>query len=163
MLTRELQQTQTDLAFQRAMLMEAAYWRGPEDRPTLDEMMANPDLSKLVSDWGRDGDAGIVAKDDAGVLTGCAWYRLWSDTEHSYGFVNEAVPELAIGVSREHRGQGIGSALVKALLAHASSTGIHQVSLSVEKDNPALRLYEQHGFSSVSENGNAWTMVVDVV
>ncbi len=30
---------------------------------------------------------------------------------------------------------------------------------SVEPDNPALRLYERHGFRKVGESGGSWTML----
>ena len=32
------------------------------------------------------------------------------------------------------------------------------VSLSVEPDNPALALYQRHGFEKVGERGGAWIM-----
>ena len=37
------------------------------------------------------------------------------------------------------------------------------ISLSVEPDNPALRLYEQHGFAKVGEHGGAWVMLASLV
>jgi ribosomal protein S18 acetylase RimI-like enzyme len=52
-----------------------------------------------------------------------------------------------------------GEELLVGLLAQAKKDGFRQVSLSVEPDNPALRLYERHGFEKVGESGGSWTMV----
>ena len=57
------------------------------------------------------------------------------------------------------RGKGYGDELLSGLLAQAKRDGFRQISLSVEPDNPALRLYERHGFEKVGESGGSWTMV----
>jgi ribosomal protein S18 acetylase RimI-like enzyme len=36
------------------------------------------------------------------------------------------------------------------------------MSLSVEPDNPALRLYEQRGFRKTGEHGGAWVMLAEL-
>jgi ribosomal protein S18 acetylase RimI-like enzyme len=56
------------------------------------------------------------------------------------------VPELSIGVAAEARGRGVGSALLDALLTLARERGYRAVSLSVDRRNPARRLYERKGF-----------------
>ena len=143
------------------MLFEAAYWRPEIERPSLDEGLADPELAKLLTHWGRDGDTAVIADDD-GAPIGAAWYRFWTDDDHSYGYVETTVPELAIGVVADRRGEGIGAALIQELLKRARAQNITQISLSVEKDNSALHLYERCGFKSVGELGNAWTMVANV-
>jgi ribosomal protein S18 acetylase RimI-like enzyme len=45
------------------------------------------------------------------------------------------------------------------LLAVAGEHGAPGVSLSVEADNPARRLYERAGFAVVREGGGALTML----
>ena len=69
------------------------------------------------------------------------------------------MPELAIAVRAEARRLGVGEALLLALLAHAGAQGVEEISLSVELDNPALRLYERLGFRRVGRVGGAWTLV----
>ena len=56
------------------------------------------------------------------------------------------------------RGRGYGAELLTSLLAQAKEDGFGAVSLSVEPDNPALALYERHGFEKVGERGGAWIM-----
>ena len=148
-----------DLPFLREMLFEAAFWRPGEERPPLSEELARPDLAKLLAGWGRPGDTAMIAESSGHERLGAAWYRFWSDADHSYGYVRPAVPELAIGVRAEARRLGVGEALLRALLAHASAQGVEEISLSVEFDNPALRLYERLGFRRVGRLGGAWKLV----
>ena len=55
------------------------------------------------------------------------------------------------------RGKGVGSGLLRALLDDSDAVG-RSVSIHVEHDNPALRLYERLGFVKVSEQGISWLM-----
>jgi ribosomal protein S18 acetylase RimI-like enzyme len=141
-----------DVRFLRDMLHHAYYAR--ESSLTGEEQP----VYRYVIGWGRPGDAGVVALDE-GFPVGAAWYRLFAADEPGYGFVDERTPELAIAVVPSRRGRGFGEELLVALLERARAEGHEQVSLSVERDNPALRLYEKHGFRVVRENANTLTMV----
>jgi ribosomal protein S18 acetylase RimI-like enzyme len=50
------------------------------------------------------------------------------------------------------RGRGIGTALLRDLLAEGARTG-KKVSIHVERFNRALGLYRRLGFGEVEENG----------
>ena len=52
----------------------------------------------------------------------------------------------------EHRGRGIGSRLLAAVLAEGDEAG-KPVSIHVEASNPARRLYERLGFRQVEDKG----------
>jgi [ribosomal protein S18]-alanine N-acetyltransferase len=55
---------------------------------------------------------------------------------------------LTMAVASSHWGQGIGSALLEALLAEAAARGCAEVFLEVRADNPrAQRLYLRYGFA----------------
>ncbi len=141
----------------RQMLFEAAYWRG-DPRPGIDEGLATPELSKLLEGWGRNGDTAVIAEESS-ISIGAAWYRFWNESNHSYGYISEQIPELAIGVCGDFRGQGVGHQLIRRLLHEAFVQGHQHISLSVERDNPALKLYEATGFKIVESLGNAYTMI----
>jgi ribosomal protein S18 acetylase RimI-like enzyme len=51
-----------------------------------------------------------------------------------------------------HRGKGYGAALMQDLIAEAAAAG-KAVSIHVEKNNPARRLYARLGFDTVAEHG----------
>jgi ribosomal protein S18 acetylase RimI-like enzyme len=62
-----------------------------------------------------------------------------------------------IALLPEHRRRGIGSALVKEVLAEGDAAG-KPVSIHVEQFNPAMRMYERLGFERVGEVGVYWLM-----
>ena len=148
-----------DLPFLWDMLYEAAFWRPDAPRPPRREALSGPALSHYLEGFGHSGDAAVVAVDRAGeARVGAAWYRLMAEDEPGYGFVAPGVPELSIGVAGHSRGRGIGSSLLEALLGRAAEDGFGAISLSVEDDNPAVRLYERHGFRKLFRVENSWTM-----
>ncbi len=153
------QGTFRDLPFLREMLFEAAFWRPGVARPAIEEGLSRPGLGKLLDGWGREGDASVIAEDVGNRPVGAAWYRFWSDHDHSYGYVSADIPELGIAVVDGSRNRGVGGCLLHALRKLAADRGIARLSLSVERDNPARHLYLRQGFERVAAVGNAWTMV----
>jgi ribosomal protein S18 acetylase RimI-like enzyme len=57
-----------------------------------------------------------------------------------------------IALVPEHRGSGVGTSLLRDLLAEADAGG-KSVTIHVERMNPALRLYERLGFSVAEDKG----------
>jgi ribosomal protein S18 acetylase RimI-like enzyme len=146
---------ESDVAFLRRMLCWAADWKSTE----LDEsQLLRPKVSRYVEGWGRPGDHAVVAE-ASGDLIGAAWYRLFASNEHGYGFVDEQTPEISIAVEPAYRGLGIGRNLLDSLAESARTAGHPALSLSVEEDNPALRLYERAGYERRAKVGDAWTLV----
>jgi ribosomal protein S18 acetylase RimI-like enzyme len=64
----------------------------------------------------------------------------------------EEIRIVDIALLPEHRSRGIGTALLRELLAEAAVAG-KPVSIHVERFNPALRLYARLGFSVVEDRG----------
>jgi GNAT superfamily N-acetyltransferase len=146
-----------DLPFLEQMLFEAFFWNPDYARPELQEFMQNLEFRKLLSNWGRRGDKAVIAEEGETPI-GAAWYRLWTEENHSYGFVNSETPELGMAVRASHRGKGAGRALLRALITAARDQGIRALSLSVDPANFARQLYESEGFVKVGESGTSWTM-----
>jgi ribosomal protein S18 acetylase RimI-like enzyme len=158
---RDATTTANDERFLREMLAEAVAWRPETTRPSVEARLAAPHIALYVEGWGRPGDVGVIAEEEGQPL-GAGWYRLFTDVEHGYGFIESAVPELTLAVLEEARGRGIGTSLLRALISRASTEGHGAISLSVEEDNPAVHLYERVGFVRVDRVGNAWTMRLDL-
>jgi GNAT superfamily N-acetyltransferase len=152
--------TADDRPFLEQMLAVAADWRPGTTVRTAAEILAVPALARYVVDWPRPGDTGFIAED--GVAIGAAWWRLFRASDAGYGFVDEDVPEISIGVAPGWRHQGIGTRLLRALIAEARRSGLTGLSLSVELDNPAVGLYERLGFGTVGVNGGALTMALSL-
>ena len=103
-----------------------------------------------------------MAEDGTSTPLGATWYRLFAAEAPGYGFVSESIPELAIGVVEEARGQGIGAALLAGLVVCARREGHPALSLSVELANPARRLYERTGFVRTGGDDEADTLLLEL-
>jgi ribosomal protein S18 acetylase RimI-like enzyme len=153
---------EADAGFLRQMLYEAAVWRAGGQRPALDAVLSNQKLSAYVDGWGREDDFGVIAEAEGGRAVGAARYRFFGEDAHGFGFVSATIPEITIGVSPGSRARGVGTTLLAALVEHAQQAQVPAPSLSVEEDNPAVRLYERLGFRRVGRVDNAWTMRLDL-
>src|SRR5680860_551126 len=105
----------------------------PADLTGLEELIAfvDPEASfaaKWLGGWPRDGDAGVVAVDIAGGLTGGCWYRRPEGRADS-------IPQAIMAVEPEHRGQGIGRALLAANVEQAVAEGLPALHVVVKPDN----------------------------
>ena len=68
-----------------------------------------------------------------------------------------------ISVRAEHRGQGIGTALIRAAEEYVRGTGMSAVVFHVEKTNTqAFRLYERLGYSVFRDDGDRYLMQKDI-
>jgi ribosomal protein S18 acetylase RimI-like enzyme len=143
------------------MLYEATMWRPGPRRFCREEVLLLPEIAVYIGGWGRSGDGGLVAEGDAGEELGAAWYRFFSEEAHGFGFVNAETPEITIAVREDRRGRGIGSALLDELITQARERRVPALSLSVEPDNPALRLYERASFRVIRRD-KVLTMVRDL-
>ncbi len=56
-----------------------------------------------------------------------------------------------LAIHETHRGQGIGSQLIDAVVAYAKSLDCSAVTLEVRADNPARKLYHKKGFQTLGE------------
>jgi ribosomal protein S18 acetylase RimI-like enzyme len=77
--------------------------------------------------------------------------RLWIDEWR------DQIRLVDIAILSEVRGSGIGTALLRDVLARGEANG-KPVTIHVEAYNPALRLYERLGFERVDTNGVYYLM-----
>lgn len=147
-----------DAGFLTQMLVHAAFWRPDGPAGSVDEVLSNPYLSHYVTGWPRFGDLGLIAQ--ARHPVGAAWIRFFPASDPGYGFVDAAIPEASMGVEPGSRGRGIGGLLLAALIAASRGEGLPALSLSVESDNHAHRLYERFGFEQVATALGSHTMLL---
>src|SRR6185369_15649061 len=71
----------------------------------------------------------------------------WCDVLPTHGEARAHVGTLGIGLVREARGLGIGTALMKAAVERSWAKGLSRIELTVRADNLAAKaLYEKMGF-----------------
>lgn len=118
-------------------------------------IITSPELQVYVEHFGElKDDRGLVAE-VGGKIVGAVWVRIMND----YGHIDNATPSLAISLYKEYRGFGIGTAMMKKIIALLQAHGYKRVSLSVQKANYAAKLYRKIGFEIVGENEEEYIMV----
>ncbi|WP_418489712.1 GNAT family N-acetyltransferase [Frisingicoccus sp.] len=126
--------------------------------PPPKSIINSPELQEYIFEFGkRKHDKALVAETQ-GKIVGAIWVRIMND----YGHIDNDTPSLAMSVSKEYRGLGIGSSLLKELLSALKSVGYSKISLSVQKANFAVKMYKQAGFTVVDENSEEYIMVVNL-
>ncbi|AWN61620.1 GNAT family N-acetyltransferase [Streptococcus sobrinus] len=138
-------------------LYEAIFIPNGQAKPDR-EIIEQPELQLYVKGFGGQvGDDCLIAEVD-GQLVGAVWVRIIND----YGHVDDQTPSLAISLFKDYRGHGLGTSLMTKMLEVLKAKGVKKVSLSVQKANPALKLYRRLGFNPLSENNEDYVMVKDL-
>ena len=113
-----------------------------------------PELRVYYQDFGmKKGDICLVAEAENKIV-GAVWTRIVNDFAH----IDDSTPSLAIALKKESRGKGIGTRLLNEMLAVLTDSGFLSVSLSVQKENFAVRMYHKAGFAVVRDNGGELVM-----
>lgn len=114
-----------------------------------------PALQVYISDFGKQQhDRAFVAEVD-GKVVGAVWVRIMDD----YGHIDGNTPSLAISLYKEYRGRGIGSEMMRTMLSALRDSGSTQISLSVQKANNAICLYQNVGFEIIAEKEDEYIML----
>ncbi|NLK96309.1 MAG: GNAT family N-acetyltransferase [Clostridiales bacterium] len=110
-------------------------------------------MNYLIRELRKDDNC-LVAEID-GKVVGAVWVRIMND----YGHIDNTTPSIAISLYKEYRGIGIGTDFMKKILLLLQRKGYEKVSLSVQKENYALKMYLKIGFEIVKENEEEYIMV----
>ena len=116
------------------------------NKPPAREIIRLPEIFVYIDSFGGADDLGVVAE-VAGEVVGAAWTRIIP----AFGHLDDDTPELAISMLPEWRGKGVGSRMMEHLFGMLREAGYRQTSLSVQKDNPAVRFYKRLGYAIVDE------------
>ena len=134
------------------------------DEPFLSQVYASTRLDELaVTDWNGEQKAAFLQMQFA------AQHTFYQENYTSTDFLIVLQDDIPVGrlyVARwkdeirivdiallpAYRGTGIGTAMLRDLLAEANAAG-KPVRIHVERDNPALRLYQRLGFEMIEDKG----------
>ena len=107
----------------------------------------------------REDDIALVATLDDKPIGAC-----WVRTTNEYGHIDDRTPSFSISLYEPYRGNGIGTALMTAMLEELRRRGFDRASLSVQKENPAARLYQRLGFEIIGDGADEseWLMLIDL-
>ena len=119
------------------------------------DIVENDDLQVYICDFGMAPDDRCLVAECDGKVVGAIWTRIMDD----YGHIDDQTPSLAISLYKEYRNRGIGTELLNNMLALLRQDGYRQVSLSVQKANYALRMYQRAGFEIFADRGEEVLML----
>ena len=118
-------------------------------------IISQPELRIYITGFGtKKDDIGLVAEVNRKAV-GAVWVRIMND----YGHIDNATPSIAVSLYKDYRGYGIGTALMKEMLRILKDRGYKQASLSVQKANYAVNMYQKTGFEIVDEKGEEYIML----
>ena len=118
-------------------------------------IISQPELQIYITGFGtKKDDIGLVAEVNKKAV-GAVWVRIMDD----YGHIDNATPSIAVSLYKDYRGLGIGTALMKEMLRILKDRGYKQASLSVQKANYAVNMYQKTGFEIVDEKGEEYSML----
>lgn len=122
--------------------------------PPPKSIIEHPELKIYVDNFGQEDDNALVAEID-GKIVGAVWTRIIND----YGHVDNETPSLSISLYKQYRGLGIGTEMMKQMLILLKESGYKKVSLSVQKENYAAKMYQNLGFHILVDNEQDYIMV----
>lgn len=135
-------------------LYEAIFLAEGVEAPPRD-IINKPELQIYVEDFGsKKDDIAYLATVD-GKPAGAVWVRDMKD----YGHVEDGVPSFAISLYKEYRNYGIGTNMMMRMLGELKNRGYEKASLSVQKENYALKMYLRSGFEIIGENEEEYIMI----
>lgn len=113
-----------------------------------------PELQIYLADFGKEDDVCLVAVNEEKII-GAVWTRIIND----YGHVADDVPSLGISVLPEYRNFGVGTSLMRGIFEEVKKHGFTKISLSVQKQNDAVKMYEKLGFEIWQESAEELVMI----
>jgi len=150
-----------EIVFLKEMLYTAIFvGQGAPTPPH--SIIESPALAKYIQNFGsKQHDYCLVASEDDELLGAC-WVRLFNENDKGFGYVNATTPELSIAIKKQHRNRGIGTRLIKQMIIDLKKKNINALSLSVDKENPAMKLYKKLGFLVVNETEKSAVMRLEL-
>jgi len=112
------------------------------------EIVDDESLQVYIRDFGRLADDRCLVAESNGKVVGAIWSRIVND----YGHIDDHTPSIAISLYKEYRKKGIGTELLKQMLDLLRREGYRSVSLSVQKANYAMKMYQKAGFKVISDD-----------
>ena len=101
-------------------------------------VIACPELQVYIADFGNSKhDKALIAEVDGNIVG-------------------------AMSVLKAYRGMGIGTSLLTQMMSTEKAAGYAKLSLSVQKDNYAVKLYRKAGFIAVKETDEEYIMIVNL-
>ncbi|MBR1850752.1 MAG: GNAT family N-acetyltransferase [Bacteroidales bacterium] len=121
-------------------------------------VIERPELQVYIKDFGTKKDDHCLCAEADGKVVGAVWVR----NIDGYGNIGNATVEFAISVFDDYQQRGIGTALMRHMIALLKSLHYHQASLAVQKANYAVRMYKKVGLEIIGDTEQEFMMIINL-
>jgi len=125
------------------------------------DIIYTPEIYVFIDNYGLKDDYCLVTE-LKGKIVGAVWSRILAGEIKGYGNIDEYTPELAISLMKEYRGLGLGTEMMKQMIQLLREEGYAQASLSVDKNNYAVKMYKNVGFEVLQEREHDYLMCLQL-
>lgn len=138
-------------------LYEAIFVPTGFEKPSKD-IIKKEELQVYIKNFGDYKDDNCLLVEYDNKIVGACWARIMDD----YGHIDNFTPSLAISLYEEYRGKGMGTKLMRSMLKLLKEKGYKRTSLSVQKNNYAVKMYKNLGFKVINQNHEEYIMICDL-
>ena len=153
--------TKADLPVMKDLLYAAIFIPEGTEPPSQD-VLEIPEVDVYIKDFGTKKDDYCLLAELDGKIIGGVWVRILADEIKGFGNIDSETPEFSISVFKEYQNMGIGTKLMSQMIDLMKTKNYKQLSLSVQKENYAARMYKKLGFEIVRENEHDYIMVLNL-
>jgi ribosomal protein S18 acetylase RimI-like enzyme len=157
MIIREIRTEELDILDD---LLYLSIYQPEGSEPVPREVTKAPKVNVYIDSFGSKKDDYCLVADLNGCTIGAVWVRILADEIKGYGNIDDQTPEFAISLFKEYRNKGIGTFLMNRMIECLKEKGYAQASLSVQKQNYAVKMYQKLGFKIIRENEEDYLMVL---
>ena len=145
----------------RKLQYEAIFVPQGMDPPPF-KITEQPEIDIYIRDFGLKSDDYCLVAELDGKIIGGVWVRILSGDVKGFGNIDDQTPEFAISLFKEYKNQGFGTKLMHSMLNYLKNKGYKQCSLAVQKENYAVKMYQNAGFLTMKELEKEYIMICDL-
>lgn len=143
-------------------LLYLAIFHPNDADPISREILKQPEIRIYIDNFGELKDDYCIVADLDGQIVGAVWVRILSGTPKGFGNIDDKTPEFTISLYKKYRNKGIGTKLMARMIEYLHMQTYERASLSVQKANYAVRLYQNMGFDIFKENEEDYLMLLNL-
>ena len=129
-------------------------------KPLPREIIKEPKINVFISNFGSKPDDYCLVAEIDNKIAGAVWTRILGGEIKGYGNIDNETPEFAISLYKKYRNKGYGSIMMRKMIELLRDKGYKQASLSVDKNNYAVKMYKKLGFEIIRENKHDYLMLL---
>lgn len=154
---RELKQSEITLLGE---FLYHAIFQSEDIKPLPKEIIKTPDIWVYIDKFGEYKNDFCLVAEVRNEIIGAVWVRILNGQIKGYGNIDSQTPEFSMSVLPDYRNKGIGTLLMQKMISVLIDRKYKQASLSVNKNNYAVSMYNKLGFQIIKERKEDYLMLL---